>query len=249
MARAKNPRNDLIKNIGTRLGAGMVDVELDPDHYNVAVDKAITRYRMRSSNSMEYAGLFVKFTAGQQTYTLPEEVYEVRKIYRRSVGGDSGTGSEVDPFDLSFTNLYILQAGRYGGLANYEAFRQFQETAGRLFGSELNFHWNRNSKELQIFRNIKNDERVLIETYNENPESTLLEDRYSKDWIEHYSLAQCKFILGEARSKFGSLPGPAGGVSLNGDALKQESVAEMEKLEQELLRYAEGGEPPTFIIG
>ena len=80
MTRAKNPRNDLIKNIGTRLGAGMVDVELDPDHYNVAVDKAITRYRMRSSNSMEYAGLFVKFTAGQQTYTLTEEVYEVRKF-------------------------------------------------------------------------------------------------------------------------------------------------------------------------
>ena len=77
----------------------------------------------------------------------------------------------------------------------------------------------------------------------------MLEDRYSKDWIENYSLAQCKFILGEARSKFGTLPGPAGGVSLNGDALKQESVAEMEKLEQELLRYAEGGEPPTFIIG
>ena len=43
MARAKNPRNDLIKNIGTRLGGGMVDVELDQDHYNVAVDKSITR--------------------------------------------------------------------------------------------------------------------------------------------------------------------------------------------------------------
>ena len=35
--------------------------------------------------------------------------------------------------------------------------------------------------------------------------------------------------------------------SLNGDALKQESVAEMDKLEQELLRYPEGGEPHLLL--
>ena len=70
MAKVKSNRDKIIEDMRNLLGDGMVDVELDPDHYNVAVDKAITRYRMRSSNSMEYAGLFVKFTAGQQT-TLP----------------------------------------------------------------------------------------------------------------------------------------------------------------------------------
>ena len=36
-------RNEVIKNLQTRLGSGMIDVELDPDHYNLAVDRAITR--------------------------------------------------------------------------------------------------------------------------------------------------------------------------------------------------------------
>ena len=81
------------------------------------------------------------------------------------------------------------------------------------------------------------------------PDTELFKDYLAKKWIKDYTLAKCKYMLGEARSKFNTIAGPQGGTSLNGDALKQESVAEMEKLEQELLRYAEGGETPTFIIG
>lgn len=37
----------------TMLGDGMIDVELDPIHYEVSLEKAITRFRQRSSNSVE----------------------------------------------------------------------------------------------------------------------------------------------------------------------------------------------------
>ena len=56
-------------------------------------------------------------------------------------------------------------------------------------------------------------------------------------------------MLGEARGKYATLPGAAGGVQLNGDNLKQEGAAELERLEMEINRYGEGSEPPTFIIG
>ena len=242
-------RNEVIKNLQTRLGSGMIDVELDPDHYNLAVDRAITRYRQRASNATEESGMFMTTQTDVDEYFLPSEVLEVRKIYRRAVGSDSGTGTGIDPFDLAFTNLYILQAGRVGGVAMYDAFTQYQEVVGRIFGSETNFIWHPNTHKLEIIRRIKNEESILLHVYNEKPENELLRDRRSRLWLEDYALANCKIMLGEARGKYATLPGAAGGVQLNGDNLKQEGAAELERLEMEINRYGEGSEPPTFIIG
>jgi hypothetical protein len=58
-----------------------------------------------------------------------------------------------------------------------------------------------------------------------------------------------KYTLGEARSKFATIAGPQGGTSLNGDALKNEGQAEMERLETEIGNYSEGGTPHSFVIG
>ena len=56
-------------------------------------------------------------------------------------------------------------------------------------------------------------------------------------------------MLGEARGKFGQIAGPQGGTSLNGDALKQQGQAEIERLEADIGNYAEGGTPHSFVIG
>ncbi len=56
-------------------------------------------------------------------------------------------------------------------------------------------------------------------------------------------------MLGEARSKFATIAGPQGGSTLNGDALKAEAQAEMEKLEEELKLNVAGGVGYGFTIG
>ena len=40
-----NTRDELIKELGLRLADGMVDVELDREHYDIAINKAIQKYR------------------------------------------------------------------------------------------------------------------------------------------------------------------------------------------------------------
>ena len=67
--------------------------------------------------------------------------------------------------------------------------------------------------------------------------------------MRDYTLAYCKKMLGEARSKFSALPGAQGGVSLNGDARKQEADVLLDKLEQDLNTYVDGSAPLNFIIG
>ena len=91
--------------------------------------------------------------------------------------------------------------------------------------------------------------QILLHVHNEKPENEVLRDRRSRLWLEDYAFANCKIMLGEARGKYQSLPGAAGGVALNGETLKQEGQADLDRLEMEINRYGEGSEPPTFIIG
>ena len=44
------------------------------------------------------------------------------------------------------------------------------------------------------------DETILMECYNYRPDVQLLEDYLAKQWIKDYTLAVCKYMLGEAPS-------------------------------------------------
>ena len=243
-------REDLIRELQLRLADGIVDVELDREHYDVAIDKAFAIYRQLSAGSVEESVMFIETIDGQQDYTLPDEVMEVRRIYRRGIGTNSGGGTNFDPFDVAFNNMYMLQAGQIGGLAVFDAFAQYKETIGRIFGSEYNFIWNKNTKNLKILRNIRHEEDIAVGIYNFVPESILLKDVSASPWLAAYSLAQSKLMLGEARSKYQSgLPGAGGTVTLNGDALKAEGQSEIESLKERLHNFEEGNMPLGFVIG
>jgi hypothetical protein len=243
-------RQDLIREMQLRLADGIVDVELDREHYDVAIDLALSKYRQLSSGSVEESLIFIQTQDGVTEYTLPNEVQEVRRLYRRGVGTNSGGGTNFDPFDVAFNNMYMLQAGQIGGLAVFDAFAQYKETIGRVFGSEYNFLWNRNTKVLKILRSVRHEEEVLVGVYNFIPEQLLLQDVYAGSWLGSYALAQCKLMLGEARSKYTSgLPGAGGAIQLNGTELKAEGQQELENLKLAILNMEEGNSPLGFIIG
>ena len=77
----------------------------------------------------------------------------------------------------------------------------------------------------------------------------MLNDYLVKQWLKDYTLASCKYMLGEARSKFATIAGPQGGSTLNGDTLKAEAQSEMEKLEEEVKTQVAGGAGYGFTIG
>ena len=245
-------RQEVYDYIHNMLGGGMVDVELDPIHYETALDKALSRYRQRTENSTEESYFFMPTIVDQNTYTLPKEILEVRRIFRRSIGSRTGGGdggSIFEPFNLAYTNTYLLASSNLGGLATYDFFSQFQELVGRMFGSFIEFNWNRTRHVLTILQRPRAEETLLLECYNYRPDDQLLLDYMAKSWIRDYALAISKMMLGEARSKFATIAGPQGGGQLNGDALKSEAQAEMEKLVQEISTAVAGGTGYGFIIG
>jgi hypothetical protein len=64
-----------------------------------------------------------------------------------------------------------------------------------------------------------------------------------------YTLATCKIMLGEARSKFSQIAGPGGAGGLNGNDLKSAGKEELEKLDKEIELYIAGGTGYTLVIG
>jgi hypothetical protein len=245
-------KQEVFDYVSAFLGGGMVDVELDPIHYETALKKALSKFRQRSSNSVEESYIFLQLVEDQNEYILPSEVIEVRQIYRRSVGsrsGGGGGGSTFEPFNLAYTNTYLLSSSKLGGLVTYELFAGYQELVARMFGGYIQFKWDQPSHKLTIFQRPRGQEEVMLYAYNYRPDIILLTDYLASQWIKDYTLANCKYMLGEARSKFATIAGPQGGSSLNGDALKAEAQLEIEKLEKDVSEQVAGGAGFSFIIG
>jgi hypothetical protein len=180
---------------------------------------------------------------------LPAEIVEVKKIHHRSFGHGISGGVDMDPFELAYANSYFFLNNHIGGLATFEAFAQYRESLNRVAATDIQYIWNPTTNKIKLLRRMRADEMVLMHVHLERPEEQLLVDPYLKSWMRDYTLAYCKKMLGEARSKFSSLPGAQGGVSLNGAEMKNEADVLIDKLEQDLSTYIDGSSPLGFVIG
>ena len=246
-------RNAVFQYVKAMLGDGMIEVELDPIHYETALDKALNRYRQKSSNAVEESYLFLELIQDQNEYRLPDEVISVRQVFRRAIGSRTGIGAGgtlFEPFNLAYTNTYLMSGSMMGGLATYDAFAGYQKLVGRMFGSYIEFLWKPTSHLLDILqRPFAQGEQILVQSYNFRPDWVLLQDVYAKQWLKDYTLATAKMILGQARGKFGSIAGPGSPISLNGDKLLGEGKEEIEKLDKELETLVAGGTGYYFVLG
>lgn len=245
-------RQKVFDYVRAMLGDGMIDVELDPIHYETALTRSLNKFRQRSSHAVEESYMFLELTKDTNDYKLPDEIIEVRSVFRRTLGSRSGggTGTNFDPFSLAYTNTYLLNSTMLGGLATYELFAGYQEMVGKMFGSYIEFQWIPHSHVLRILqRPFTEGETIMLRCYNYKPDYLLINDIYAGQWIKDYALAVAKGILGEARSKFATIAGPQGGSQLNGGDLKSASKEEIEKLEKEIDTQISGGTGYTFVIG
>ena len=241
--------NKLQKEIELRLGGGMIDVELDPEHYELAADKALAKYRQRAENAVEESFIILEIIKDQSEYTLPSEVMEVRDIYRRTTGVSSGTGNDIEPFQAAYLNTYLLGSSRNGGLSSFDFLQQNRETMGRLFGAELMFTWRPRDNRLIIQRQIRADDTFILHAYNYKPDESIVEDTYSGPWVADYALCHAKLMIAEARGKFTQIAGPQGGTTMNADQLRTDAMADIDKLETELTLYNDGQSGLGFVIG
>jgi hypothetical protein len=253
MANAKldELKEQLFQSLRYRLGEGIIDLELDPPHFEAAYNYAIKVYRQRAQNATVESYTLMTLEAGIDTYTLPSEFIGVRQVFRRTIGLETGpSSSSFDPFSSAILNTYLLNYNYAGGLATYDFYAGYIELAARMFGGYIVYTFNPVTKQIRLVRNIKGSgEQILIWADVQRPEPELLQDPGAGVWIGDWTLSQLKLIMGEAREKFGSIVGPGGGTSLNGTAMKAEAKAMQDTLLEDLKRYVDYSQPLTWIQG
>lgn len=241
----------LFNNLKYRLGDGIIDIELDPQHYEAAYNYAIKVYRQKAQNSTSESYTLLTLEKNIDIYTLPQEFINVRAIFRRTVGFETGPSStSFDPFSSAILNTYLLNYNYTGGMATYDFYAGYVELAARMFGGYVIYTFDPVTKVLRVVRDFKGSgERVLIWADVQKTEEVLLQDPGSGVWIGDFTLAVLKGIIGEAREKFGTIAGPAGGTSLNGTAMKNEAKESQLFLIDELKRYVDYSQPLTWVQG
>jgi hypothetical protein len=244
-------KQQLFKRLALRLGDGLVDVELDPEHYETAFEFALLVYRQRAQNATKEAYAELTLIEHKDSYILPAEFINVKKVLRRGMGQYTGqSANHFDPFAQASLNTYVMLAQGPGGLTNYELYSGYLELTAKMFGGHLIHKFDSVTKELKIVRDIKNTgEKVIIWGDIARRNEDLLADQHVGIWLADWTLSELKSMLGEAREKFGTIQGPGGGTSLNGSALKAEAKAMQEKLLADLESHVDGSDPLTWITG
>ena len=128
-------KEEIFQGIRYRLGDGIVDIELDPEHFESAYKYAIKVYRQRAQNATEESYTLMTLEAHRNTYVLPSQFINVRQVFRRTVGMETGpASSSFDPFSSAILNTYLLNYNYAGGLATYDMYAGYVELAARMFG-------------------------------------------------------------------------------------------------------------------
>lgn len=249
----KKKMERLFYHCNVRLGGTGIPVHLERDDYIFALESAVNMYRTRSSRSINQTFGFLELHEGQQVYQLNERVDVVKRICR-SGGAFGGIGQigQFEPFGAATANTILRGAAGGAGaidLTTFDFLAQYQETLARIFAREINFSFRVEDSTLTIFQAPRAKECVLLELSVLKTMTELLCDHWAYDWLQKYTLAVSKTILGEKYSLFATIAGPQGGTVMKGEQLKQAGEQEMEKLEDELMEWGDSSDIPMPIRG
>ena len=250
-------RRKLVDVIKAVLGYPVMEVELTKFQVDTAINMALEKLRSASSAPYRRAYFPLELRPRQQTYKLTDmtvgfnKVVDVMYLYRQQ-STFMGTAAGNDIYgQMMIQNLFNM--GKFD-LISYHMVSSYVKTMGQIFASEIQFVWDEYTRTLQIFKDFPLPEKILVDAMIERTEQDLFTDRWTRNWIQTYATAQCRYMLAGIRGKFSSVPGAGGSVSLNSSDLIAKADAEVASCMEEIDNYVvnnknDFGLSTDFVIG
>lgn len=225
------------------LGHPVVRVELTDHQLKHSIDEAVTEL---DYHAPQFTKQFVAFNTVADcnlykipTYILRNMSYVTFKKSLLSIQAQAGT-LEFDFFLKYFQDNYLFDNFSIG---DYYLLQSTLETTRRVLGQDGG--WDIvDGQYLQLYPTPAVSDIVILEYRGLNPYTMTPK---MKNWVQKYTTACSKEILGQVRGKFAVVPGPGGGTQLNGAVLQQQGMQEKQALKEELMNEVE--EPPMFTTG
>lgn len=236
----------LIKVLKAQLGWPQLCVELQEEQFNIAIDNALDNFRMWCDGAYRMQYVMFQLLNGQQTYYLnnpvdrTDRIVGVSKIHRLNILGiETANGNDAIWSSGILTSYYSAATV---DILSLHLLSSLSEEFQRIFAGDMTFLWDEPSRELLLTRRVNRNEKVILECTMERSEQEIMVDRWSKQFIQNWALAECKMQLGMIRSRYSSgTPGAAGTITQNGELLITEARQDMAELKQSALDYEWGG--------
>jgi hypothetical protein len=227
-----------------RLGAPVIEINIDDAQVEDRIDDAIQYwqdyhfdglqkfYYIKRITQTEITQKYINLTDVRDSSNNSLEIIGITRVFPIT---DSQV--TVNMFDLRYQlrlhELYDFTSASY---VNYTMTQQHIRSLELMFSGEVPIRFQRHMQRLFIdwgwsYPNTTNTV-VIAECYGSiNPDvyTRVWNDR----WMKEYTTALIKRTWGNNLKKFSGLMLP-GGVTMNGDKIYEEAVAEIEKLEGEM---------------
>ena len=227
-------------SIMSRLGSPVIRVELTDHQILTAIDEAISKLDFHAPNWCTNYMTF-KTEPGESIYELPSVVMNNMQyvIYKKSLlAVQAAQGSlEFDFFIKYFQDNFLM---RDFAISDFLLMTMHLEQIRKILSRDGSWDVVDN-KYLLLHPTPQRGEEVIVQFRALNS-GTL--HPYFVNWVQRFSTAIAKVILGGIRGKYSTLPSPGGGAQLNGQALVEEGNAEQQRFIEEL--FTEIEEPPAF---
>ena len=239
-----------------RLGAPVIEINIDDAQVEDRIDDAIQYwqdyhfdglqkfYYIKHITQTDIDQKYISLTDVRDSSNNSLEIIGITRVFPIT---DSQI--TVNMFDLRYQlrlhELYDFTSASY---VNYTMTQQHLRSLEQMFSGEVPIRFQRHMQRLYIdwgwsYPNTTNTV-VVAECYGSiNPDvyTRVWNDR----WMKEYTTALIKRTWGNNLKKFSGLMLP-GGVTMNGDKIYEEAVAEIEKLEGEM--QTEYGSPLEMFM-
>ena len=243
-------RQGLIDYALRRLGAPVIEINVDDDQIEDRIDDALQFYQEYHSDATMRIYLKHELTAEDITnryISLNDIILYVKRIFP-FVGDSSNINMFSVKYQMHMNDLYDLSY--IGDLLYYEMVQQYMSLLDMKLNGQSEFsRFNRHMNELHLDidweSDVKAGDYVIVECMRIVDPSTYT-DVYNDMFLKQYATALIKQQWGANLIKFEGMQMP-GGVTINARQIFEDANLELEKIREQMqLNYEM---PPDFYVG
>ena len=219
-----------------KLGKPVIEINVDDDQIDDRIDEAIRYYwdyHFDGSDKIYYKYAVTVEDIANKYITLPENIIGVVSIFPV---GDPRIRSD-DLFNIRYqialNDLYTLT--NVSLVPYYMAMEHLSLMADLLVGKQP-IRYNRHKDRLYVdmdWTTMRPGVFLLVEAY-EVVDPNIWTDAWNDRWLQNYATALIKRQWGSNLTKFTGMSLP-GGVQFNGEKILDDAVAEINKMEAEMI--------------
>lgn len=227
--------------IKTRLGCGVVDVELTDDALQHAVNEGKRFYAsyfgqhkmttLRLNQATEYDATVISPPSGADIDTVVDVHFPVDGNSFNNLWAWAGV--DFDPATMAYA-----QSGQYSALVQY---MQYREMGKRIVSADRDWEWDHARRKLLV--SPRPDSCTVAVLYLVNFKAIVIEKihAWEEQLVQDYALGSAMMTLGNIRTKYADKPSATGSFTMDGDIL----YANGENIRENVIERARSFVPPT----